>query len=69
LAALNAIAAGGSFISFPALLITGIPPIPATPPTPSHVDGRCRQWRRLSPAVEYSQRVMVPLVASSVVGG
>jgi len=27
--ALNAIAGGGSFISFPALLITGIPPIPA----------------------------------------
>src|SRR2546427_4055637 len=27
--ALNAVAGGGSFISFPALLFTGVPPIPA----------------------------------------
>jgi uncharacterized membrane protein YfcA len=27
--ALNAVAGGGSFIGFPALLFTGVPPIPA----------------------------------------
>src|SRR6185503_15626893 len=27
--ALNAVAGGGSFIAFPALLVTGVPPIPA----------------------------------------
>jgi len=68
--ALNAVAGGGSFIAFPALLFTGVPPIPSNATnafalwigTASSVRA---YWNRLT----ISRRVLVPLILSSVAGG
>src|SRR5207245_9766557 len=49
--ALNAVAGGGSFIAFPALLLVGVPPIPANATntialwTPAAVRGRAHRKR------------------------
>ena len=68
--ALNAIAGGGSFIAFPALLLTGIPPIPA------NATNTVAMWTGVTASIgayrkklDVPMRVMVPLVGASIVGG
>jgi uncharacterized membrane protein YfcA len=68
--AINAVAGGGSFVAFPALLFTGVPPIPANATNTLALwigvtasGGAYRKWMSLS------RRVMIPLIATSVVGG
>jgi uncharacterized membrane protein YfcA len=67
---LNAIAGGGSFISFPALLLTGIPAIPA------NATNTVAMWTGVTASsgayrnqLNVPRRVLLPLVASSVAGG
>jgi hypothetical protein len=68
--ALNAVAGGGSFIAFPALLFTGVPPIPANATntialwTAAVASGGAYRSRLDTP-----RRVMVPLLAASLIGG
>lgn len=67
---LNAVAGGGSFISFPVMLFTGVPPIEA------NATNTVALWPGLAAsAVAYMKRlkaparVLVPLVLTSVAGG
>jgi uncharacterized protein len=68
--ALNSVAGGGSFIAFPALLFTGVPPIPANATntialwTAAAASGSA--YRR---KLDVPRRVMIPLLAASLVGG
>ena len=68
--ALNSVAGGGSFVAFPALLITGVPPIPANATntialwTAAAASGGAYRER-----LDVPRRVMVPLLAASLVGG
>ena len=68
--ALNAVAGGGSFISFPALLFTGFPPIPA------NATNTLALWAGVTASggayrnrLDVPRRVMVPLIATSLLGG
>jgi len=68
--AINAVAGGGSFVAFPALLFTGIPPIPSNATNTLSlwvgvIASGGAYWKRLN----ISRRVMIPLVATSIVGG
>jgi len=68
--ALNAVAGGGSFIAFPALLFTGVPPIPANATnTIALWVGTTASGGAYRHRLNISKRVLVPLVATSVVGG
>jgi hypothetical protein len=68
--ALNAIAGGGSFISFPTLLLTGIPPIPANATnTIAMWSGAVASGGAYRRQLTIPTRVMAPLVAASVAGG
>jgi uncharacterized protein len=68
--ALNSVAGGGSFIAFPALLFTGVPPIPANATntialwTAAAASGGAYRKR-----LDIPRRVMIPLLAVSLVGG
>src|SRR3984885_7723960 len=68
--ALNAVAGGGSFIAFPALLFTGVPPIPANATntialwTAAAASGGAYRKR-----LDVPRRMMIPLLAASLVGG
>ena len=68
--ALNSVAGGGSFIAFPALLFTGVPPIPANATntialwTAAAASGGAYRTR-----LDVPRRVMVPLLASCLIGG
>jgi uncharacterized membrane protein YfcA len=68
--ALNSVAGGGSFIAFPALLFTGVPPIPANATntialwTAAASSGGAYRKR-----LDVSRRVMIPLLAASLTGG
>lgn len=68
--ALNSVAGGGSFIAFPALLFTGVPPIPANATntialwTAAAASGGAYRRR-----LDIPRRVMVPLLAVSLMGG
>jgi uncharacterized protein len=68
--ALNAVAGGGSFIAFPALLFTGVPPIPANATntialwTAAAASGGAYRKR-----LDVPRRVMIPLLAASLAGG
>jgi hypothetical protein len=68
--ALNAVAGGGSFISFPALLFAGVPPIPANATNTIAlwvgVVGSSGAYRK---HLNISRRVMIPLAVSSLIGG
>jgi uncharacterized membrane protein YfcA len=68
--ALNAVAGGGSFIAFPALLFTGVPPIQANATNTVAlwlgVTASSGAYRR---HFSISRRVMIPLVVTSVIGG
>jgi uncharacterized protein len=68
--ALNAVAGGGSFISFPALLFTGVPPIPANATnTISLWVGTTASGGAYRERLDVSRRVMIPLIVASVIGG
>jgi uncharacterized protein len=68
--ALNAVAGGGSFIAFPALMFAGLPPIEA------NATNAVALWVGVTASsgayrkhLDISRRVMVPLAVTSVVGG
>jgi uncharacterized protein len=68
--ALNAVAGGGSFIAFPALLFTGVGPVAA------NATNTLALWVGVTASggayrkhFNISKRVMIPLVATSIVGG
>ncbi len=68
--AMNSVAGGGSFFSFPALIFTGVLPIPANATNtvavwPGSVASVFSYWHRLPK----SARVMVPLITISLLGG
>ena len=68
--ALNAVAGGGSFIAFPALLFTGVPPIPANATNniamwSGGVASSRAYWSRL----DVPWRAMLPLLGASILGG
>lgn len=67
---MNAVAGGGSFISFPALLFTGVPPVPA------NATNTVALWTGLGFSggafrhhLRIQRRVLVALTAVSLVGG
>jgi len=64
------VAGGGSFVAFPALLFTGVPPVPANATNTLALwigvtASGGAYWKRL----KTSRRVMIPLIVTSVVGG
>jgi uncharacterized membrane protein YfcA len=68
--ALNSVAGGGSFIAFPALLFSGVPPIPA------NATNTIALWTAAAASggayrkkLDIPRRVMIPLLAASTVGG
>ena len=68
--ALNAVAGGGSFVAFPALLFTGVPPIPSNATNAIALwVGTTASGGAYRSRLNLSRRVMVPLVVTSVVGG
>jgi hypothetical protein len=68
--ALNAVAGGGSFVAFPALLFTGVPPIPANATNTFALwVGTTASGGAYRGRFQLSRRVMIPLIATSVIGG
>src|SRR5437867_12887678 len=68
--ALNAVAGGGSFVGFPALLFTGVPPIPANATnTLALWVGTTASGGAYSQKLNIGRRVMMPLVLTSILGG
>jgi uncharacterized membrane protein YfcA len=68
--AINAVAGGGSFVAFPALLFTGVPPVPANATnTLALWIGVTASGRAYRKRMSIPRRVMIPLIATSVVGG
>jgi uncharacterized membrane protein YfcA len=68
--ALNSVAGGGSFIAFPALLFTGVPPIPA------NATNTIALWTAAAASggayrkhLDVPRRVLIPLLAASLTGG
>jgi uncharacterized protein len=67
---LNALAGGGSFISFPALLFTGVPPVQA------NATNTVALWPGLAASslaylkrLKVPRRLLIPLLVTSVAGG
>ncbi|MGB6596887.1 MAG: sulfite exporter TauE/SafE family protein [Candidatus Acidiferrum sp.] len=68
--AINAVAGGGSFVSFPALLFTGVPPVEANATnTLALWVGVTASGGAYRSRLNISRRVMVPLIAAGVLGG
>ena len=68
--ALNAVAGGGSFVAFPALLFTGVPPIPANATNCFALwVGTTASGGAYRERLNISRRVLVPLILISVIGG
>jgi uncharacterized membrane protein YfcA len=68
--ALNALAGGGSFISFPALLFIRIPPVPANATnTVALWPGLAASTLAYLKRLNAPSRVLVPLLVTSVIGG
>jgi uncharacterized protein len=68
--ALNAVAGGGSFIAFPALLFTGVAPVPA------NATNTLALWVGVTASggayrkhMNVARRILIPLVGISVIGG
>ena len=68
--ALNAVAGGGSFVAFPALLFVGVPPIPA------NATNSLALWMGVTASggayrsrLDVPRRVLIPLLITSVIGG
>ena len=67
---INAVAGGGSFVAFPALLFTGVLPIPANATnTLALWVGTTASGRAYSQKLNIARRVMIPLVLTSILGG
>lgn len=67
---MNSVAGGGSFFSFPALLLAGVPPIPANATsTVALWPGTMASAGAYRSKLPRSPRILVPLVLSSLVGG
>ena len=67
---INAVAGGGSFIAFPALLFTGVPPVPANATnTLALWVGVAASGGAYRSRLNISRRVMIPLVVTSILGG
>lgn len=67
---LNAVAGGGSFIGFPALLFTGVPPIPANATnTVALWTGVTASGGAYRKRLDIARRVLAPLLISSCAGG
>ena len=67
---LNAVAGGGSFISFPLMLFVGVPPVEANATNtvalwPGLAMSSASYWRHL----KVPPRLLVPLVITSILGG
>lgn len=68
--ALNSVAGGGSFIAFPALLFTGVPPIPANATnTIALWTGATASGGAYRKRLDVPRRVLIPLLAASLIGG
>jgi uncharacterized protein len=68
--AINAVAGGGSFVAFPALLFTGVAPVAANATnTLALWIGVTASGGAYRKRLSISRRVMVPLIITSVVGG
>jgi uncharacterized protein len=68
--ALNAVAGGGSFIAFPALLFSGVAPIAANATnTVALWVGVTASTGAYRKHLDISRRVMIPLTVSSLIGG
>ena len=68
--ALNSVAGGGSFIAFPALLFTGVPPIPANATnTIALWSGAAASGGAYRKRLEVARRIMIPLLTASFAGG
>ena len=68
--ALNAVAGGGSFIGFPALLFTGVPPIPAnTTNSVALWTGIIASGGAYRKRLSIPMRIMIPLLVTSLIGG
>src|SRR6201987_5962509 len=68
--AINAVAGGGSFVAFPALLFTGVQPVPANATnTLALWVGTTASGGAYRMKLDISRRVMIPLIVTSVVGG
>ena len=68
--ALNAVAGGGSFIAFPALLFTGVAPIAANATnTVALWVGVTASTGAYRKHLDISRRVIIPLAITSVIGG
>ncbi len=68
--AINAVAGGGSFVAFPALMFTGVPPVSA------NATNTLALWVGVTASggayrnrLSISRRVMIPLIVTSVFGG
>src|SRR3979490_1590009 len=68
--AINAVAGGGSFVAFPALLFTGVPPVPANATnTLALWVGTTASGGAYPQKLNIARRVMIPLVITSILGG
>jgi uncharacterized protein len=68
--AINAVAGGGSFVAFPALLFTGVSPVPANATnTLALWVGTTASGGAYREKLNIARRVMIPLVVTSVIGG
>jgi len=67
---INAVAGGGSFVSFPALLFVGVSPIPANATnTLALWVGTTASGGAYPQKLNIPRRVMIPLVLTSIAGG
>lgn len=68
--AINAVAGGGSFVSFPTLLFTGVPAVPANATNTFALwVGTAASSSAYRNTTRLSLRVMVPLAIASILGG
>lgn len=68
--ALNSVAGGGSFIAFPALLFTGVPPIPANATnTIALWSGTAASGGAYRKRLDVARSVLIPLLTASLSGG
>jgi uncharacterized protein len=68
--AMNAVAGGGSFIAFPALVFTGVPQIPANATnTVALWAGIVFSGGAFRDRLDVPRRVMIPLLVTSFIGG
>src|SRR5260370_10784099 len=66
---INAVAGGGSFVAFPALLFTGVPPVQANATNTLALSvGTTASGGAYPHKLNIPPRVMIPLVITSVVG-